>query len=184
MVTAYLGFGANLGPVERTFAETLAALQSQDSCSSLRTSRLYLTEAWGPVHQPDFLNLVAEVNWTGELSELDRWMAGREELAGRRRSREVPSGPRPLDLDLLLYGDHRGTYGRLVLPHPRIHLRRFVLTPLVELAADLTPPGWEMTIAEALARCEDQCRVQPLNREVRFDDLPPRPFPVGSAGGI
>ena len=79
------------------------------------------------------------------------------------RSREVPMGPRTIDLDLLLYGEETRATELLTLPHPRLHLRRFVLTPLVELCPTLVHPTFGRTISDLLQNAEDTSDVQLWN---------------------
>lgn len=103
----------------------------------------------GGPRQPDFLNAVA----TGRtaLSPLDllRLLRRLEAGAGRLPSAEA-NGPRPLDLDLLLYGDSRIDLPQLVVPHPRLAERRFVLAPLADLIPDFVVPGTGRTVASLL----------------------------------
>ena len=114
--------------------------------------------------QPLFLNMVAELS--GVLPPPEHVLARllRIEYAlGRRRS--APHGPRTIDLDLLLYGDEQRRTEFLTLPHPRLHLRRFVLTPLVELIPRKEHPVLHQTFSQLLATTEDKAEVkvwQPL----------------------
>lgn len=140
-VIAYLGVGSNLdGPVEQV-QSALEELDRLPESRCMRASGLYLSPPLGPVAQPDFVNAVAVVE-TGLTAEalLDSLQAI-EEAHGRRREC-IRWGPRPLDLDILLYGDWRVDTKRLVLPHPGLHKRSFVLYPLLEIATpDLRVPG-------------------------------------------
>lgn len=120
----------------------------------VRLSSVYETAPVDYIAQPSFLNMVAELG--GALPSPEQLLARllRIEYAlGRRR--EIPRGPRTVDLDLLLYGDVQSTTDFLTLPHPRLHLRRFVLVPLVELAPAATHPTLQKTYAELLAACGD-----------------------------
>jgi 2-amino-4-hydroxy-6-hydroxymethyldihydropteridine diphosphokinase len=131
---AYVGVGANLGDREATIKRALELL------GPVRVSGLIETEPWGYADQPRFLNAVAEL----ETDEGPRALLGRllEIERGLGRRREGPRyGPRTIDLDLLLYGDEQLDEPGLVVPHPRLHERAFVLGPLVELAPDLVVPG-------------------------------------------
>lgn len=150
-VAAYVALGSNLDAprvqVERGF-EALAALPTTVLGDR---SRLYRTPPWGILEQPDFVNAVARLD-TGLTARalLDALLAI-EARAGR--TRKVPRGPRTLDLDLLLYGAAELQEPGLVVPHPRLHERAFVLLPLADLAPDLEVPG-RGRVAELLGRVD------------------------------
>jgi 2-amino-4-hydroxy-6-hydroxymethyldihydropteridine diphosphokinase len=137
---AYVGLGANLGDRERTLREAVATLDSEEGIEVVAVSTLRETAPVGVGEQPLFLNGAAALDATLEASELlERLLAverrfGRVRIAGEH-------GPRTLDLDLLLYGDKKIDKPGLAVPHPRLHERRFVLEPLVELDPGLIVPG-------------------------------------------
>ncbi len=136
--TAYLGLGANLGDRHATLAEALARLAATPEVRIARVSPVYETAAvvlTGQPPQPDFLNLVIEVETTlTPHALLDACLAIEQALGRVRRERW---GARTLDLDLLFFGDSGLADDRLTLPHPRLHERAFVLAPLADLAPDL-----------------------------------------------
>jgi 2-amino-4-hydroxy-6-hydroxymethyldihydropteridine diphosphokinase len=137
---AYVALGANLGDRERTVRAAVDALAGEAGVEVIAVSTLRETEPVGVGSQPRFLNGVAELETVLAARELlDRLLAV-EQRFGRVR---VPDehGPRTLDLDLLLYGDEAIDEPGLIVPHPRLHKRRFVLEPLAELAPDLVVPG-------------------------------------------
>jgi 2-amino-4-hydroxy-6-hydroxymethyldihydropteridine diphosphokinase len=137
---AYVGLGANLGDRERTLRAAVDALGSDGEIEVVAVSMLHETEPVGVGEQPPFLNGVVALQTSLEARELlDRLLAV-EQRFGRVR---VPGehGPRTLDLDLLLYGNEEIEEPGLTVPHPRLHERRFVLEPLVELAPGLVVPG-------------------------------------------
>jgi 2-amino-4-hydroxy-6-hydroxymethyldihydropteridine diphosphokinase len=157
-VIVYLGVGSNLDePVEQV-RSALRELDQVPGTRCLRASSLYLSPPLGPVEQPDFINAVAVVE-TGLPVEtlLDRLQAI-EDAHGRRRN-GTRWGPRPLDLDILMYGDWCMDTERLVLPHPGLHKRSFVLYPLLEVATpDLRIPG-RGSLRELVKGCrEDNIR--------------------------
>jgi 2-amino-4-hydroxy-6-hydroxymethyldihydropteridine diphosphokinase len=137
---AYVGLGANLGDRERTVREAVAALGAEEGIEVLAVSTLRETEPVGVGEQPLYLNGAAALDTTLEAPELLERLLAVEQRFGRVR---VPGehGPRTLDLDLLLYGDEQIDEPGLAVPHPRLHERRFVLEPLVELDPGLVVPG-------------------------------------------
>jgi 2-amino-4-hydroxy-6-hydroxymethyldihydropteridine diphosphokinase len=131
---AYIGVGANLGDREATIRAALAALPGVVAVSELRE-----TEPVGLVDQPQFLNgAVALETELGPRELLETLLGIERELGRERRERW---GPRTIDLDLLLYGDETIDEPGLTVPHPRLHERRFVLEPLLDLDSDLEIPG-------------------------------------------
>ena len=134
MTRAYVGIGANLGDREATIAAALAALPGVVGVSRLRE-----TEPVGVVDQPPFLNGAAAIETEASARELlDALLAVERGLGRERRERW---GPRPIDLDLLLFGDERLDEPGLTVPHPRLHERRFALEPLLDLDPELAVPG-------------------------------------------
>lgn len=146
---AYVGLGANLGDREATIRAAAARLAEEPGISVVAVSSLRETDPVGPVDQPRFLNgaLALETSLTPrEL--LERLLAIEQEL-GRTRD-GTRWGPRTLDLDLLLYDDRVIDEPDLVVPHPELAERAFVLEPLVELAPDLALPDGRR-LADVLA---------------------------------
>lgn len=138
-VTAYVGLGANLGDPRRAVRDALAALSKLPQTALLRSSRLWRS---APVDAggPDYVNAVAEIRTQLSAPELLAQLQSIEQAAGRERP--YRNAPRTLDLDLLLVGDLRLDTPALALPHPRMHLRAFVLLPLAEIAPPaLVVPG-------------------------------------------
>ena len=124
-----------------------------------RLSSIYETEPVSDVQQPPFLNMVAEIG--NPLPAPEQVMARLlriEYLLGRIR--DIRDGPRTIDLDLLLYGEVESQTVFLTLPHPRLHERRFVLEPLVEIAPHLVHPTLSCTTEELLERLEDKAEVR------------------------
>lgn len=152
---AFVALGSNQddprAQVDRGF-EALAALPG----TSLRArSRLYRTRPWGVVDQPDFVNAVARLDTALPARDLLDALLAIEARCGRVRG--VRNGPRTLDLDLLLHGDAVIGEPGLVVPHPRLHERAFVLVPLADLAPDLEIPE-RGRVADLLARVDaDGC---------------------------
>lgn len=149
-----LAFGGNLPPDLDVIAATLrrALDQLRPILGPLRVASFYRSTPVSPVPQPDYLNTaaVAEVLDTELPPDAILAMAKALELAAGRR-RGLRFGPRPLDIDLLLYGDVRSDAPELTLPHPRLRERRFVLEPLAEIAPDLAVPPDGTLVRELLA---------------------------------
>src|SRR5918911_5400838 len=155
---AYVSLGSNLG--DRAGNLLLAARGMLDAglCVT-RLSAVYETEPVDVREQPLFLNMVAELRVATFSPEQTLARLLRIEYAlGRRR--DPLRGPRTVDLDLLLYGDEQRSTEFLQLPHPRLHERRFVLIPLVELAPDLVHPTVHRTISQLLAETHDEAEVR------------------------
>jgi 2-amino-4-hydroxy-6-hydroxymethyldihydropteridine diphosphokinase len=131
---AYVGLGANLGDREATIRRAAGLIGVR------RLSTIRETEPWGLEEQPRFLNAAAELETdVGPRALLDRLLEVERALG---RTREGPRwGPRTIDLDLLLYGDERLEEPGLIVPHPHLHERMFVLEPLAELDPALVVPG-------------------------------------------
>jgi 2-amino-4-hydroxy-6-hydroxymethyldihydropteridine diphosphokinase len=139
MNTAYVALGANLGNPAATVRAAFAALANLPESRVVRTSSLYRTAPVGILEQPEFVNAVAELATTLPPEALLDALLEVEQRFGRVRAER--NGPRTLDLDVLLYEDRQLDLPRLTLPHPRLHLRAFVLYPLAEIAPGLRLPG-------------------------------------------
>lgn len=139
MNTAYVALGANLGDPAATVLAAFAALANLPESRVTHGSSLYRTAPVGLTDQPEFVNAVAQLETTLAPEALLEALFDIEERFGRIRAEK--NGPRTLDLDLLLYNDQFIELPRLTLPHPRLHLRAFVLQPLAEIAPQLVIPG-------------------------------------------
>ena len=139
MPLAYVALGANLvDPVAQVRAALVALSQLPDS-HLLRASSLYRTAPVGSQDQPDYINAVAALETTLSPDALLTALFAIEAQFGRRR--DYHHAPRTLDLDLLLYDEQTIDTPRLQVPHPRMHLRAFVMEPLSEIAPDCHIPG-------------------------------------------
>ncbi|MCA1938538.1 MAG: 2-amino-4-hydroxy-6-hydroxymethyldihydropteridine diphosphokinase [Dechloromonas sp.] len=139
MSLAYIALGANLGDPAATVNAAFAALDQLPESRLLAKSALYRTAPVGIADQPEFVNAAALIDTTLAPEALLDALLGIEQTFGRVRAER--NGPRTLDLDILLYDDLTLATPRLTLPHPRLHLRAFVLQPLADLAPDLAIPG-------------------------------------------
>jgi len=139
MPLAFVALGANLANPVTQVRAALEALTRLPESRLLRASSLYRTAPVGIHGQPDFINAVAVLETSLPPNALLSALFEIEAQFGRRR--DFRHAPRTLDLDLLLYGDETLDTADLQLPHPRMHLRAFVLAPLVEIAPDCAIPG-------------------------------------------
>jgi 2-amino-4-hydroxy-6-hydroxymethyldihydropteridine diphosphokinase len=149
---AFVALGSNLGDSRQNVLRGMRRLQELSDRPLLRSS-LWQTEPVDcPPGSPVFVNAVAGlVPREEETPEtLLAKLRGLEKEFGRQ-PKKVLNEPRPLDLDLIAFGEERRATQELTLPHPRAHLRRFVLQPLSEIAPDLVLPGQTRTVAQALA---------------------------------
>jgi len=156
--TAYIALGSNLDSEHGSRAETLCAASERLGRlgSVAARSSLYETEPVGYCDQPSFLNAAVALETRLEPLPLLLALLAIERELGRDRSRGVLKGPRTLDLDLLVMEDCIVAGEELTLPHPGLAQRRFVLAPLVEIAAQLRHPQRNQTMAELLALLPDE----------------------------
>ena len=150
---AFIGLGANLGDREAQVRRAFATLAELPGTSLLAASSLYRSAPVGVGAQPDFINAVAAIQTQLAPRALLEALLAAERRFGRRR--EFPGAPRTLDLDLLLYGDRVIAEPGLIVPHPRMHERAFVLAPLAEIAPDIAIPG-KGSAGTLLRACADQ----------------------------
>ncbi len=144
MVTAYLGLGSNLGNRQGNLDKALDFLVQRLQVK--KVSSIYDTEPVGNINQPRFLNLVCQVSTGLEPTALLTLVKGIESKLGRLP--HTSNAPRPIDIDILFYGDQVIETPELVVPHPRLAERAFVLVPLVEITPDLVHPVSGKTVEE------------------------------------
>jgi 2-amino-4-hydroxy-6-hydroxymethyldihydropteridine diphosphokinase len=140
-VRAWIGLGGNREDSAALLREALARIAAVPGIELLRRSAIYRSPPWGIEDQPDFVNAAAELETALEPGPLLRQLLEIERSLGRVRSETSRWGPRCIDLDLLTYGDLRLHSDELELPHPCMHLRAFVLVPVLELEPGFVIPG-------------------------------------------
>lgn len=147
--TAYLGLGSNLGDKQAYLDGAVKALNEVPGCEVERVSTYLVTKPYGGVEQDDFLNACLRLRTLLPPQELLDRMHDIEQAAHRERI--VHWGPRTLDLDILLYDDEVLETETLVIPHPELHLREFVLRPMAEIAPWKRHPILGKTMAQLAA---------------------------------
>ena len=146
---AFIGAGANLGEPVRQIQRALGELEKSPGVRLGAVSSLYRTQPMGPVAQPPFINAVFSLECGISPQELLALLLSVEEKMGRIRRERW--GPRVIDLDLLFFDEAIISEQGLEVPHPRLHERRFVLTPLVEIAPDVVHPILKKSAFDLLA---------------------------------
>jgi 2-amino-4-hydroxy-6-hydroxymethyldihydropteridine diphosphokinase len=156
---AYVALGSNLGDRERHLRVALDALRALRGVSEVVASRVYETDPVGPGEQGPYLNAVARVSTDLSPRDLLDGLLAIERSEGRERG-PVRNAPRTLDLDLLLYDEREIDEPDLVVPHPRMAQRAFVLEPLCDLAPDLVIPGASAPVSALAAAVRDADAVR------------------------
>lgn len=150
----YLGLGSNLGDRSENLRQAL------ENFSVLQRSPFYETEPVDFLEQPWFLNAVINIETNLDPNDLLAFCLGVEKRLGRVR--EVPKGPRVIDIDILFYDDVVLETPSLILPHPQVPYRRFVLEPMNEIAPNFVHPVLKKTISKLLLDCKDVSIVRKL----------------------
>lgn len=151
-VTAYIGLGSNLGEKRKNLLRAIQLLNQISGIKVTKKSSFYLTTPVGYIAQPDFLNAVVEIETNLTPNQLLTQLLQLEKILGRIRQKKW--GPRIIDLDILLYNDKVIRQKHLIIPHPQMHRRLFVLEPLVEIAPQLRHPVLHHTMTELLQQCK------------------------------
>jgi 2-amino-4-hydroxy-6-hydroxymethyldihydropteridine diphosphokinase len=160
----FLSLGANVGDREKNLRTAIAALPEL-GVKIKKVSSIYETEPVDLLEQPWFLNCVVEGETIVPPVELLKKLRELEKRMGSKKL--VANGPRLIDLDISVYGQHTIDSPELQVPHPRMLLRRFVLAPLAEIAPDLKHPSWSGTAAQLLATLTDRSAVKKISGDLR-----------------
>jgi 2-amino-4-hydroxy-6-hydroxymethyldihydropteridine diphosphokinase len=157
MTVSYIGIGSNVGDRVDFCRRGVAALDETSGISLTATSSLYETSPIGGPPQRSFVNLVARVDTDLKPRLLLQACKRIEETMGREPS-DIRWGPRVIDLDILTYGDEKIGEPDLLIPHPRMTSRRFVLVPLLEIDPDASDP-WGMRYADFVGEADGEVRL-------------------------
>lgn len=157
MNTTYLLLGSNMGNSQQQLTRAIQLI-SKKAGKVIRRSKLYVTAAWGNTHQPDFLNQVIVVATKLSAQPLIETILLIETEMGRVRT--VKNAPRIIDIDILFFNKEIVREPNLIIPHPEIQNRRFVLVPLNELSPGLKHPVLKKTIHQLLKDSPDQLDVK------------------------
>jgi 2-amino-4-hydroxy-6-hydroxymethyldihydropteridine diphosphokinase len=157
-VICYIGIGSNLGDSLQNCREAINSLSQIKEIQMTRISSFYETEPVGNVEQDWFINAVIEIETTLAIRDLLYTLQNTEKSLGRVR-KEI-NGPRTIDLDLLFYDQQIIQDTDLIVPHPELHKRRFVLEPLSEIASYFIHPVFGISIRGLTDRLEDNKIVQ------------------------
>jgi 2-amino-4-hydroxy-6-hydroxymethyldihydropteridine diphosphokinase len=159
MVTAYIGIGSNLGDKRNNCFEALGMLGQIPDCELITHSDLYLTKPVGVEDQDWYVNSVASISTSISAQKLLKDLLGIETRMGRIRHNKERWASRIIDLDILVFGKEIIHEKNLIVPHPLMHVRRFVLEPIVDLAPDLIHPSLGLSMAELLQRLPEDGQV-------------------------
>jgi 2-amino-4-hydroxy-6-hydroxymethyldihydropteridine diphosphokinase len=163
MNNVYLLIGGNMGDRLENLKTCTTHIQQEVGLIT-KTSSIYETAAWGVTDQPSFLNQVLVVSTHLRAEEVLKTVLAIEENMGRKRLQKM--GPRTIDIDILFYNNDIISLPNLIIPHPHIDSRRFVLEPLAEIAASFVHPVLHKSIAELLKACPDTLEVKIFSRRM------------------
>ena len=162
----YLGLGSNVGDSRFYLRRAIGLIEEHNLGKVIVKSSLYRTEPIGNPNQDWYLNVVAIVESEQSPGEMMMGLLEIEKKLGRKRERDKKNLPRTIDLDILLADDMIIQREQLIIPHPRMQERRFVLDPLAEIDPGLVHPLFKKTVRELLAEVRNSARVEKLNEKL------------------
>lgn len=161
MNVAYLCLGGNIGNRKLILVQAMLKINEYVG-SIITTSAIYETEAWGVTNQQPYLNCCIEVHTPLKSEELMKTLLEIEFDLGRKRNTQEQYAARTIDIDILFYNMDSIETKNLTIPHPRLHLRKFVLKPLNDIASHYKHPSFKKNIQQLLLDCEDTSTVTQL----------------------
>jgi 2-amino-4-hydroxy-6-hydroxymethyldihydropteridine diphosphokinase len=159
MNVTYLCLGGNIGDREKALSHAIQKISEQVGDIQAK-STIYETEAWGVENQQAYLNQCIKVKTDLKATELIDVLLLIEKELGRERTINQIYEPRTIDIDILFYNNDIINESKLLVPHPRLHVRKFVLIPLEEIASNYLHPLLNKTIFNLLSECEDTSDVK------------------------
>ena len=156
MARVFLSLGSNLGDRLSNIQQAVATLGMSDKINILKTSSFYETEPWGNKNQNWFVNAALALDTDFQPHELLKFCQNIEYQLGRIRNQNEKWQERAIDIDILMYDDMIMSQDKsLIIPHPYMHLRAFVLVPMLEVKADLIHPVFNKTISDLYEELEN-----------------------------
>jgi len=159
MNVAYLCLGGNLGERESSIDAAISKIK-QEVGEVSAVSKIYETEAWGVTNQNAYLNQCVELKTELDPEALISALLKIEHDLGRERNLYHTYEPRTIDIDVLFYNNLVLEFNHLTVPHPRLHLRKFVLIPLNDVASTFMHPVFQKTVNNLLVECSDTSDVK------------------------
>ncbi|MBI3756161.1 MAG: 2-amino-4-hydroxy-6-hydroxymethyldihydropteridine diphosphokinase [Deltaproteobacteria bacterium] len=157
MHTAFISIGSNIGDRFENCKKAIASLAGQEGITIVKTSSFYETEPWGEIEQGWFINCVVEIKTELVSKDLLVLLLTIEKEFGRNRAEK--GGPRSIDFDIIFFNSEIIKTENLIIPHPLLHKRRFVLMPLSEIAPDVIHPVLKKSAADLLSQVNDDKKV-------------------------
>lgn len=168
MHTVYIALGSNIQPKASYLSQAIEKLKAHPSITVAKISNVYNTAPKGYTAQDDFYNMVATLQTTLSPSDLLHALHEIEQALGRVRT--IKNGPRTIDLDILVYGQQQINNETLIVPHPRMQERAFVLVPLQEIAGEWIIPGLDQTVQDLTNQLVDS-ELADVHQMGQLDDL-------------
>ena len=179
-VTVFLGLGSNIGDRCAALHQAILAVANRAGEVVFRSS-VYQTAPWGNTDQPDYFNQVLQLSTHLSAEQLLQVILEVEKRMGRIREADHRNAPRVIDIDILYFGDQCIDSEKLQVPHPRAHLRNFVLRPMMEIAPEWMDPLSGLTIQQLADLCRDHLPVTRLSQSATSAGVGHKPGKVSGS---